>query len=151
MATASYNHSVHASTGFTPIEIALNRVPRGVLAPTSHPDAYIRDPLRKQTYRHHLLARAAKLAEAVKGKNLLQLERYKRVYDHKVRNRHADLQIGDSGLICTYMLEPSRRPKFVFLIAGPYPIIGIDGPHVTLRTRDGPQKQSIWIELSARL
>jgi transposase InsO family protein len=64
--TASYNHPVHASTGFTPFEIDLNIVPRGVLAPTSHPDACIREPLRKQTYRHHLLSRAAKLAEVPK-------------------------------------------------------------------------------------
>jgi transposase InsO family protein len=61
VATASYNHSVHAITGFIPFDIALNRVPRGVLAPTSHPDACIREPLRKQTYRHHLLARCRKV------------------------------------------------------------------------------------------
>jgi hypothetical protein len=129
VATASYNHSVHASTGFTPFEIALNRVPRGVLAPTSHPDACTREPLRKKTYRHRLLARAAKLAEAAKEKNRFQLERYKRVYDHKVSNRHADMQIGYSVLIRTCMLEPSRSPKFVFPVVGPFPIIGIDGPH----------------------
>jgi hypothetical protein len=133
----------HASAGFTPFEIALNRVPRGVLASTSHPNAYIGEPLRKQTYRHHLLARAEKLGEAAKEKNCLQLERYLSVYDHKVRNRHADLQIGDSVLIRTYMLEPSRSPKFVFPVAGPYSVIGIESPHVTVRTRDGPQKHHL--------
>jgi Chromo (CHRromatin Organisation MOdifier) domain len=49
----------------------------------------------------------------------------------------------DSVLIRTYMLEPSRSPKFVFPVAGPYPIIGIDGLHVTVRTRDGPQKHHL--------
>jgi hypothetical protein len=149
VATASYNHSFHANTVFTPFDIALNIVPRGVLASTSHHDACIREPLRKQTYRHHLLARAAKLAEAAKEKTLLQLERYKRVYYHKVRNRHADLQLGDSVLIRTYMLEPSRRPKFVFPVAGPYPIIGIDGPHEIVRTRDCPQKHHLDRVISA--
>jgi transposase InsO family protein len=143
VATASYNHSVHSSTGFAPFEIALNRVPRGVLAPTSNTDSCVRMPLNKQTYRHNLLARAAKLAEAAKEKNLLQLERYKNVYDHKVKNRHKDLQLGDSVLIRTYMLEPSRSPKFVFPVAGPYVVIRIDGPHVTVRTREGPQKHHL--------
>jgi hypothetical protein len=42
--------------------------------------------------------------------------------------------------MCTYMLEPSRNPKFVFLVAGTYVVIGIDGPHVTLRTREDVEK-----------
>jgi hypothetical protein len=100
-------------------------------------------PLNKQTYQHNLLARAAKLAEAAKEKNLLQLERYKNVYDHKVKNRHKDLQLGDSVLIRTFMLEPSRSPKFVFPVAGPYVLIRIEGPHVTVRTRKGPQKHHL--------
>jgi Chromo (CHRromatin Organisation MOdifier) domain len=41
------------------------------------------------------------------------------------------------------MLEPSRSPKFVFPVAGPYVVIGIDGPHVTVRTREGPQKHHL--------
>jgi hypothetical protein len=53
------------------------------------------------------------------------------------------MQIGDSVLIRTYMLVPSRSSKFVFPVAGPYQIIGIDGPHVTVRTRDGPQKHHL--------
>jgi hypothetical protein len=117
--------TTHASAGFTPFEIALNRVLRGVLASTSHPNACIREPLRKQTYRHHLLARATKLGEAAKEKNRLQLERYLSVYDHKVRNRHADLQIGDSVLIRTYMLEPSRSPKYFFRLQAPTQSLGL--------------------------
>jgi hypothetical protein len=71
------------------------------------------------------------------------LERYKNVYDHKVKNPHKDLQQGDSVLICTYMLELSRNPKFVFLVASTYVGIGIEGSYVTVRTREGPQKHHL--------
>jgi transposase InsO family protein len=101
VAATAYNNSVHSSTGFTPFELALSRIPHGTLAHTRDNNSWIRDKESKKTYRHHLLARAAKLAEAAREKNLLQLERYKRIYDHKVKTRHADLQLGDSVLIRT--------------------------------------------------
>jgi transposase InsO family protein len=142
LAATSYNKSVHASTGYTPFELGLTRIPHGTLAPTRSPNNWIKTST-KQSYRHHLLARAATLAEAAKEKNILQLERYKRIYDHKVKTRHKDLQLGDSVLIRTYMMEPSRSPKLVFPVAGPYPVVGIDGTHVVVRTRDGPQKHHL--------
>lgn len=142
VAATSYNHSVHSSTGYTPFELALTRVPHGTLAPTRSPDAWIKTN-DKQSYRHHLLARAAKLAGAAREKNLLQLERYKKIYDHKVKTRHKGLQLGDSVLIRTYMMEPSRSPKLVFPVAGPYPVVELDGTHVIVRTREGTQRHHL--------
>jgi transposase InsO family protein len=142
VAATSYNHSVHSSTGYTPFELALTRIPHGTLAPTRNSDAWI-TANDKQNYRHHLLARAAKLAEAAKERNILQLERYKKIYDHKVKTRHKGLQLGDSVLIRTYMMEPSRSPKLVFPVAGPYPVVGIDGTHVVVRTREGTQRHHL--------
>jgi transposase InsO family protein len=41
VAATSYNHSVHTSTGYTPFEFALTRLPHGTLAPTRNPDYWI--------------------------------------------------------------------------------------------------------------
>ena len=73
----------------------------------------------------------------------MQLERYKRIYDHKEKSRHKNLQLGDSVLIRTYTMEPSRSPKLVVPVAGPYPVIGIDGTHVIVRTREGKKKHHL--------
>jgi hypothetical protein len=143
VATTAYSHSVHKSTGFTLFKLALFRIPHGTLAPTRHSTFWLRENGFKKTYRYHFLARAAKLFEAAREKNLLQLGRYKRIYDHKVKSRHKDLQLGDSVLIRTYMLEPARSPKLSFPVAGPYPVIGIDGNHTVVRTREGTQRHHL--------
>jgi hypothetical protein len=98
-----------------------------------------------------LLARAAKLSEAAREKNLLQLERCKRIYDHNVSYRHKYLQLGDSVLFRTYMLEPARSPKLSFPVAGPYPVIGIDGTHAVVRKLDGTQRHHLDRIIRARI
>jgi hypothetical protein len=57
-----------------------------------------------------------------------------------VRRRHHEVEIGDSGFVKTHVIEPARAPKLCFPVAGPYPVIKIDGSNVEIRTREGPQR-----------
>jgi hypothetical protein len=86
------------------------------------------------------LARAAKFREYAGEKMTHQLERYKKLYDSHVRRRHHDLEISDSVFVRTHVIEPARSPKLCFPVAGPYPVIKIDGYNVEIRTREGPQR-----------
>jgi hypothetical protein len=56
---------------------------------------------------------------AARETNLLRLERYKRVYDAKVRSRGI-LIPGESMFVKTFLLEPSRTPKLSFFVVGPF-------------------------------
>jgi hypothetical protein len=94
----------------------------------------------KLQYRQALLARAARLCESARETTHLRLERYKYLYDYHVRRRHADLQVGDSVFVKTFMLEPGRSPKLSAPISGPYPLVGIDGPNAVIRTREGTER-----------
>jgi hypothetical protein len=69
----------------------------------------------------------------------LKQERYKRQYDVRVRNKHKSLQIGDQVLVRTHVLEPGRSPKLSFPVAGPYPVVKIDGCNVVVRSHEGEQ------------
>jgi hypothetical protein len=135
----SYNSSVHSSTGFAPIELSSTREPAPNVwcRPICEPP---RTGARKIRYRHELLERAARLCLAARETNVRRLERYKRIYDHHVRNRHADLHVGDQVLVRTYVLEPGRSSKLSFPVAGPYPVIRIDGVNVEIRTREGSER-----------
>jgi hypothetical protein len=62
------------------------------------------------------------------------------LYDHHVRRRHKTLLIGDTVFVRTHLLEPGRTPKKVSPVAGPYPVVEIDGPNVVIRTLEGPER-----------
>jgi hypothetical protein len=90
-------------------------------------------------FRHKLLARVQSLAAAAKETNALSVERYKRLYDAKVRQRGAVFP-GESVLVKTFLLEPGRSPKLSFPVAGPYPVVKLDGVNVFICTADGDQR-----------
>lgn len=139
LACVSYNSSVHATTGYAPLELSTTREP----APSvwsRQPSLLPRGRDEKLQYRQALLARAARLCESAKETTHLRLERYKYLYDYHVRRRHADLQVGDSVFVKTFMLEPGRSPKLSAPVSGPYPVVGIDGPNVVIRTREGSER-----------
>mgnify|MGYP003519284518 FL=1 len=76
---------------------------------------------------------------AARETNLLRIERYKRVYDAKVRSRNEVLP-GESVLVKKFLWEPGRSPKLSFPVAGPYPVLTVDGVQAVLKTRDGDQR-----------
>jgi hypothetical protein len=76
---------------------------------------------------------------AARETNLLRIERYKRVYDAKVRAR-GEILPGKSIFVKTFLLEPAWSPKLSFPVSGPYPVIKTDGPHVVFKTREGDQR-----------
>ena len=71
--------------------------------------------------------------------NLLRIERYKGVYDAKVRSREMAM-LRNSVFVKTFLLEPIRKPKLSFPVAGPYPVVQTDCPQVVIKTRDGDQR-----------
>jgi hypothetical protein len=86
----------------------------------------------KFRFRHQLLARVARLCSSTRETNLNRLHRYKTIYDNHVRNRHVNLHVGDQVLVRTYVLEPGRSSKLAMPVAGPYPVVKIDGPNERL-------------------
>jgi hypothetical protein len=138
LACFAFNSSVHSSTGFAPFELACSRTP-SVAAWTSQPNVALVKPGEKSVFRHKLLARVQRLAATAKESNLLRIERYKKVYDAKVRKRGA-VSPGDSVLVKTFMLEAGRSPKLTLPVAGPYPVVELDGVTVVIKTREGPQR-----------
>jgi hypothetical protein len=138
LACLAYNSSVHSTTGYAPMELASTREPcPGIWS--RRPSLIRRARDAKYRFRHQLLARAAKLCNAAHETMEIRLERYKRLYDYHVRKRHDNLEIGDSVLVRTYVLEPGRSSKLSFPVASPYPVLKIDGPNVEIRTREGSQ------------
>ena len=99
-----------------------------------------KNPAGKYKLRHQLLARAAKFRDSAVEKTEQKLARYKDLYDRHVRKRHGSIQMGDSVFVRIHVLEPARSPKFSFPVAGPYPIVGVSGSNVDIRTREGPQR-----------
>jgi hypothetical protein len=138
LACHAYNGSVHSSTGFAPFELACTRSP-AVAAWTSQPMLANPSLEDKPMFRHKLLARVQRLAVAAKETNALRIERYKKLYDAKVRSRAAVFS-GDSVLVKTFLLEPGRSPKLSFPVAGPFPVVQLDGVTVVIRTRDGDKR-----------
>jgi hypothetical protein len=135
LACTAYNSSVHATTGYAPIELASTRNPcPSVWA--RQPDLLAKTRDSKLHFRHQLLARAAKLCKSAWETMDTRLQRYKKIYDYHVRRRHGDLELGDSVLVRTHVIEPSRSPKLSFPVAGPYTVVKIEGPNVDIRTRE---------------
>jgi hypothetical protein len=62
------------------------------------------DTAGKYRFRHELLAKAAKLCSSARETNVRRLERYRRIYDYHVRNRHKDLRVDDQVLVKTFEL-----------------------------------------------
>jgi hypothetical protein len=87
-----------------------------------------------------LLSRAAKFRDAAVEKTEYKLMRYKQMYDRHVRRRHGAVHLGDSVFVRTHVIEPARSPKLSFPVAGPYPIVGVSGSNVDIRTREGTQR-----------
>jgi Chromo (CHRromatin Organisation MOdifier) domain len=138
IACHSYNGTVNSSTGYAHFELACTRA-QSVAAWTTQPILARPDREEKHIFRHKSLERVHCLSAAAKETNPLRVERYKRLYDAKVRQRAA-VFTGDSVLVKTFMLEPGRSPKLSFPVAGPYPVVQIDGVTVVIRTRDGDKR-----------
>ena len=139
LACVAYNSTVHTTTGYAPIELSSTRDPC--------PNVWTRQPSlssktvgSKNRLRHQLLERAAKFRDAAIEKTHHRLARYKEMYDLHVRKRHGSIQLGDSVFVRTHVIEPARSPKLSFPVAGPYPIVGISGSNVDIRTREGSQR-----------
>jgi hypothetical protein len=60
--------------------------------------------------------------------------------DGAMERRHGAVQLGDSVFVRTHVIEPARSPKLSFPVAGPYPIVGVSGSNVEIRTREGTQR-----------
>jgi Integrase core domain/Chromo (CHRromatin Organisation MOdifier) domain len=138
IACHAYNGSVHARIGYAPFELACTREP-AVAAWTTEPTFAKPERGARPVFRHKLLERVQRLAAAAKETNSTRLSRYKFLYDAKVRQRGA-VSPGDSVLVKTFMLEPGRSPKLAFPVAGPYPVVQLDGVTVVIRTSDGDQR-----------
>jgi hypothetical protein len=81
LAFVAYNSSVHATTGYAPLEFSMTREP----APSvwsRQPSLFPRGRDEKRQYRQTLLSRAARLCESEKETTHIRLERYKYLYDY---------------------------------------------------------------------
>jgi hypothetical protein len=136
LACTSYNSTVHTTTGYAPVELASTRDPFPSVW-SRQPDLSPRSKGDTQRLRHHLLARAEKLRRAAQETMTTRLARYKKLYDYHVRRRHTDLELGDSVLVKTHVLEPGRSSKLSVPVAGPYPVVKIQGVKIGVRTREG--------------
>jgi Integrase core domain len=138
LACHAYSTTVNSSTGYAPCELSCTRTP-SVAAWKSQPSISGCSAIERPRFRHKLLARVSKLVNAARETNLLRIERYKRVYDAKVRSRGIVMP-GESVFVKTFLLEPSRTPKLAFPVARPYPVVQTDGPQVVIKTRDGDER-----------
>jgi transposase InsO family protein len=138
LACHACNNTVHSSTGYAPLELSCTRTP-SVAAWTSRPTITGSSSTNKPLFRHKLLTRVSKLVHAARETNLLRIERYKRVYDAKVRAR-GEILPGESIFVKTFLWEPAPSPKLSFPVSVPYPVIKTDGPHVVFKTREGDQR-----------
>jgi transposase InsO family protein len=93
-AMVAYNSSVHSSTGFTPQEMIRAEAPRVLLSgPTTIPMA------DKGTWRRKFLENLAVVSKKAKENLKAAQRRYKCAYDAHIRNRNANLQVGDWVLV----------------------------------------------------
>jgi hypothetical protein len=89
LACVAYNSSVHATTGYAPLELSTTREP----APSvwsRQTSLLTRGRDEKFQYRQEMLARDARLCEYTRETIHIRLERYKYLYDYHVRSRHAE-------------------------------------------------------------
>jgi Chromo (CHRromatin Organisation MOdifier) domain len=113
----AYNSSVHSSTGFTPQEIIRAEAPRVLLSgPTTIPMA------DKGTWLRKVLENLAVVRKKAKENLKAAKRRYKCAYDAHIRNRNANLQVGDWVLVKVF----TESPKLTLPLAGPYELAEVD-------------------------
>jgi hypothetical protein len=123
LAGVAYNSSVHATTDYVPLELSTTREPSPSVR-SRQSSLFPRGRDKKRQYRQALMSRAARLCVSARETTHLRLERYKYLNEYHVRHRHADLQVGESVFVKTFMLESSRSPKLSAPVSGPYPVVG---------------------------
>jgi hypothetical protein len=142
VATPAYNHFVHASTEFTQFELAISRIPMERLRPL----AIVIPRFLKTEVKGLTGIFAGSRCEAFRRFSGEEFAPVGEVQENIRSQGVVSSQILAVGRLCAsshVYSEHARSPKLSFPVAGPYPVIGIDGTYAVVRTRDGIQRHHL--------
>lgn len=133
-ATFVFNTTPHSATGFTPHELMFGRKPNipGILQKTPNP-LYNHDE-----YAHELKSRLQSSYEKAKEQLIKNKEKHKEHYDQKVNFKL--FQPGDKVLLFDETLRRGRSQKLQTQWRGPYEVIKVNEPNVTIKIKNKDYK-----------
>lgn len=128
-----YNSQVHASTGFSPFELALTRSSSVPVVETS----VTKDPAKetKAEFRKSFFKQLEDVAKKTRETLDQAQARYKKVYDDHVRERNSDIEPGDLVLVKTFDQPAGLSPKLLSPAAGPYAVLAKRDDNSCFRVR----------------